>query len=220
MTSRLENPGLSFVGAPLRMLDDSPTHFQDYARRLSTLLLAFDWEPVERLAADLYDCWKTGRQVFLCGNGGSAGNANHVANDLMYPLSKKKGSGIRAIALSANPAVLTCLANDEGYDNVFSHQLAIQARTGDVLLAFSGSGNSQNIINALWEAQTIGMTSYAIIGFSGGKALELADVPIHFAIDDMQIAEDTQTIVCHMIVQWLYARRGTVAAHPGNKRSG
>ena len=187
-------------------------HFKDYSRRLSQTLAEFDWSPVERLADDLLDCWSTGRQVFLCGNGGSAGNANHLANDFMYPLSKRKGSGIRVHALSANPAVVTCLANDESYENVFSYQLAVQARKGDVLLAFSGSGNSPNILRALEEAHRIGMTSYAVLGYSGGKAKNLADVAIHFHVDDMQIAEDTQTIVCHMIVQWLYARRDGIAA--------
>jgi D-sedoheptulose 7-phosphate isomerase len=113
-------------------------------------------------------------------------------------------------ALSDNPAIVTCLANDEGYDNVFAFQLAIQARPGDVLIAFSGSGNSPNILKALEEARATGMRSYAVVGFNGGKAREMADVAIHFAVDDMQIAEDTQTILGHMIVQWLYQQRDTV----------
>lgn len=188
-------------------------HFKDYSHRLSTALATVDWSPVERLADDLLDCWSTGRQVFLCGNGGSAGNANHLANDFMYPLSKRKGSGIRVHALSSNPAIVTCLANDEGYDQVFAYQLAVQARAGDVLIAFSGSGNSANILRALEEARRLQMRSYAVLAFSGGAAKALADVPIHFVVDDMQIAEDTQTIVCHMIIQWLYARRDAITAH-------
>lgn len=182
-------------------------HFLDYSRRLSDTLLGFDWTPAVQLAEDMRECWRSGRQVFLCGNGGSAGNATHLANDFLYPLSKTKGSGIRAHALTENPAVLTCIANDEGYDNIFSFQLAVLANKGDLLLAFSGGGNSPNILRALEEAKRIGMKSYAILGYSGGKAKALADVPIHFPIDDMQIAEDTQTIVCHMIIQWLYAQR-------------
>ncbi len=83
------------------------------------------------------------------------------------------------------------------------------ARKGDVLIVFSGSGNSPNILQALEEAKTIGMTSYAVLGFSGGKAKAMADVPIHFAVDDMQIAEDMQLIIGHMIMQWLYAQRET-----------
>ena len=192
------------AAGPLRL------HLEDYVGRLSRTLAAFDWTPVERLGEELLDCWRTGRQVFFAGNGGSAGNANHVANDFLYPLSKAMGVGIRAHALSANPAVLTCLANDEGYDNIFAYQLAVLARKRDVLITFSGSGNSPNILKALEEARRIGMSSYAVLGYSGGKAKALADVSIHFEVDDMQIAEDTQSIVCHMIMQWLHARRGEI----------
>jgi D-sedoheptulose 7-phosphate isomerase len=173
--------------------------FSDYSGRLSAVLQGFDFTPVERLAYDLRDCWQSGRQVFLCGNGGSGGNANHLANDLLYALSKTKGSGLRVHSLSANPSTLTCLANDEGYDQVFSLQLAVLARAGDVLVVFSGSGNSPNIVNALEEAKAIGMTSYA--------------VPIHFAIDDMQIAEDAQMVIGHMLMQWLYAQRGQISSN-------
>jgi D-sedoheptulose 7-phosphate isomerase len=186
--------------------------FSDYTARLNAALERFDWAPVERLAYELLDCWQTGRQVFFAGNGGSGGNANHLANDFLYALSKTAGSGLRVHSLSANPSVITCLANDEGYDQVFSLQLAVLARKGDVLIAFSGSGNSPNIVRALQEAKTIGMTSYAVLGFSGGKAKAIADVPIHFAIDDMQISEDAQTIIGHMLMQWLYAQRGDIAA--------
>jgi D-sedoheptulose 7-phosphate isomerase len=84
------------------------------------------------------------------------------------------------------------------------------ARPEDVLIVFSGSGNSPNILKALEEAKRVGMRSYAVLGYSGGKAKALADVTIHFAIDDMQIAEDAQLIVGHMIMQWLHAQRDIV----------
>jgi D-sedoheptulose 7-phosphate isomerase len=186
--------------------------FRDYSRRLNTTLEAFDWAPVERLAYDLLDCWQTGRQVFLAGNGGSAANANHLANDFLYPLSKTPGSGLRVHSLAANPAVMSCLANDEGYDQVFALQLGVLARKRDVLIVLSASGNSPNIIRALEQAKAIGMTSYAVLGFSGGTAKATADVPVHFAIDDVQMAEDAQLIVGHMVMQWLYAKRDDIAA--------
>lgn len=188
-------------------------HFADYSKRLSETLSGFDWAPVEELAADLLACWKTGSQVFFAGNGGSAGNANHLANDFLYPVSKRLGSGLRAHSLAENPAVLACLANDEGYENVFSYQLAVMAQRGDLLIVFSGSGNSPNIVKAIEQAKNMGVKTFAITGFSGGKCRAMADVPIHFAVDDMQIAEDTQTIVGHMIVQWLFARRDQIAGN-------
>lgn len=185
--------------------------FADYSARLAGLMATYDWSPVSQLAEEFLDCWKTGRQIFIAGNGGSAGNAIHLANDFVYGISKKPGSGLRIHALPANSAVLTCLANDEGYDQIFSLQLAVQARPDDVLIVLSGSGNSPNIVKALDEAKKIGMKSYAILGYKGGKALDMADVPIHFAIDDMQIAEDMQLIVGHMVMQWLYTQRDQVS---------
>ena len=193
------------MNAPLK--PGAVSAFAGYSARLQEVLRTGDWAPVERLAAELLDCWKTGRQLFICGNGGSAGNAIHLANDFLYGISKVAGSGLRVIALPANAAVLTCLANDEGYDTIFSTQLAVLANKGDVLLAFSGSGNSPNILSVLQKAKEIGVRSYAILGYTGGKAKAMADVPIHFVVDDMQISEDMQLVVGHMLMQWLYANR-------------
>lgn len=184
-----------------------PAAFAAYAHRLQGVLESAKWDGVAQLAEELLDCWKTRRQVFLCGNGGSAGNAIHLANDFLYGISKRPGSGLRVTALPANASVLTCLANDEGYEDIFSLQLAVLAQRGDVLIALSGSGNSPNIVKALAEAKRIGVKTYAILGFTGGKAKTLADVAIHFPVDDMQLAEDMQLVVGHMIMQWLYANR-------------
>lgn len=188
-------------------LPQTATFCADYARRLQDVLSGYDWTPVAALAEDLLRCWKGGHQVFLCGNGGSAGNAVHLANDFLYGISKTAGSGLRVHALPANTAVLTCLANDEGYDRIFSLQLAVQAREGDLLVVLSGSGNSPNILKVLEQAKAMKVRTYAILGYSGGKAKAMADVPIHFAVDDMQIAEDMQLVVGHMIMQWLYQNR-------------
>jgi len=179
----------------------------DYARRLASVLSAQDWTNVGRLAEELRACRDSGRQVFLCGNGGSAGNAMHMANDFLYGISKTLGAGLRVTALPANSSIITCLANDIGYDSIFSAQLAVLANKGDVLIALSGSGNSPNILKALDQAKSIGVRTYAILGYSGGKAKATVDVPIHFAVDDMQLSEDLQLVVGHMIMQWLYQNR-------------
>lgn len=178
-------------------------HFAGYANRLQNSLNSYDWDQVEELANELKTCWEEGQQVFICGNGGSAGNAIHLANDFLYGVSGKHGSGLRVNALSANAAVMTCLANDVGYEHIYSAQLAVQGRPGDVLIVLSGSGNSPNILRVLEQARTQGIKSYAILGYSGGKAKEMTDVAIHFEINDMQISEDMQLIVGHMIMQWL-----------------
>lgn len=184
--------------------------FGSYVDRLAEVLRSHDWRSAGILAEELVDCWRSGRQIFLIGNGGSAGNAIHIANDFLYGVAKRPRRGLRIHALTANTSVLTCLANDVGYENVFAYQLGVLAHTGDVLIAFSGSGNSPNILEALKEAREIGMKSFAVLGYSGGQAKQLADVPIHFAIKDMQISEDAQIILGHMLMQWLYAHRDQI----------
>lgn len=176
-----------------------------YVERLQSVLSNTDWSPVETLADVLLEAVAQKRQVFLCGNGGSAGNAIHLANDFLYGIEPTGGS-LNVEALSANPAVLTCLGNDIGYDNIYAHQLKVKANAQDVLIVLSGSGNSPNILRALEQAKESGMQSFAILGYSGGKAKGLADHPIHFDINDMQISEDTQMIVGHMLMQHLGAK--------------
>ena len=189
-------------------LNLSPNEFTTgYATRLQEVLSNSEWTGVNQLAVDMLACWREGRRVFLCGNGGSAGNAIHLANDFLYGIAKTTGGGLKVLALTSNTAVLTCLANDVGYEQVFSEQLAVHGQQGDLLIALSGSGNSGNIVRAIVQAKSMGVKSFAILGFDGGQCKQIADVPIHFPVADMQIAEDLQLIVGHMLMQWLYTNR-------------
>ena len=178
--------------------------FAAYASRLQAILASTEWSGVAQLAQEMRKSWEAGRRVFFCGNGGSAGNAIHLVNDFLYGVAKRMGGGMKALALSANPAVITCLANDVGYESIFSEQLAVHGEKGDLLIVLSGSGNSPNIVKVLEQSKTMGIKSFAILGYSGGRSKSLADEAIHFSIDDMQISEDMQLIVGHMIMQWLY----------------
>ena len=185
------------------MESSSVEFFKDYIGRAQALLAGQDLSGVSRLAAEVRKAWGTGKRVYLCGNGGSAANAMHIANDLLYGVGKGKVPGVRVTALTADIGIVTCLANDVGYESIFSKQLEVQASAGDVLIALSGSGNSPNILKALQIAKELKMKTFAILGYSGGKALALADTAVHFPIHDMQIAEDMQLMVGHMIMQWL-----------------
>jgi D-sedoheptulose 7-phosphate isomerase len=189
--------------------DPALAEFAAYSARLQGALRQADLRAIGELAGAMRDCWRTDRCVYLCGNGGSAGNATHLANDFVYGIAKGRGAGMRAHALAANSSILTCLANDLDYSEIYSAQLRVYGRKGDLLIALSGSGNSPNILKALETARALQMKSFAVLGYSGGKALKMADVAIHFPIDDMQIAEDLQLVVGHMIMQWLYANPGS-----------
>lgn len=179
--------------------------FQQYAQKTAKLFEEFNWTALEPLAQAIQRRWREGKKVFLCGNGGSAANATHLANDFIYGVSPR-GKAIRAISLTDNASILTCLANDTSYENIFAHQLNTQADAGDLLIAFSGSGNSPNVVAAIETAKELGVETAAVLGFSGGKCKDLVDIPIHFPIDDMQISEDLQQTVGHMLTLWLKQR--------------
>ena len=174
-----------------------------YLDRLKEAVGDVSPEAVEWLYRDLNRTWDDGKRIYLCGNGGSAGNAIHLANDFIFGAGKSRGIGLRAEALPANQSVISCLANDIGYEEVFAEQLRVKGERGDVLIVLSGSGNSPNVLRALEIGRAMGMSSHAILGFDGGKALTMADNVLHVKIDDMQIAEDAQVIIGHLMMQWL-----------------
>ena len=196
---------------------DFESYSKKYLRRLSESFLSSQLKIIEKLADDLLVVWREQRQVFICGNGGSAANAIHMANDFHYGVGAGMQTGaipgLRVDALPANTGILTCLANDTGYQNIYSQQLEVKARKEDLLIVLSGSGNSENVVNALQTSNKIGLKSYAIVAFSGGMCKELATHSIHFEINDMQIAEDTQLIIGHMCMQWLNANAKETKTH-------
>jgi len=150
-----------------------------------------------KLAEDI----KAAKRVYLAGNGGSAANAIHIANDLV-------ACGIRAHSLTADVATLTAIANDFGYEQVFARQIAVFGEPGDLLLVLSGSGKSPNILFALGKARELGVKSWGLFGaWNGLHAMaKLADCCIIFG-KDMQEAEDHQLTVGHDVLRWLKANR-------------
>lgn len=180
---------------------------KSYSQKINDAFALPTMQLTEVLAEALKTAWKQGNTIYFCGNGGSAGNAVHLANDFLYGAGINNGIGLRVESLSANTAIVTCLANDIGFENIYGEQLRVKANAGDVLVALSGSGNSPNIVKALEMANSKGMVSFAILGFSGGKCKEIAQHPIHFEVHDMQVSEDLQMMVGHMCMQWLYNQK-------------
>ena len=180
---------------------------QAYINRLGGCFNAGNLAGIEQLSSDLMRVWAEQGNVFICGNGGSAANAVHMANDFHYGIGAcglgPKLPGLRVEALPANMAILTCLGNDTGYENIYAHQIEVKANQSDILIVLSGSGNSSNVVNAIKVAKSLGMKTHAIVAFDGGLCKKLVDNAIHFEINDMQVAEDTQLIAGHMCMQWL-----------------
>tara|TARA_B100000674_G_scaffold463304_1_gene444205 strand:- start:1271 stop:1900 length:630 start_codon:yes stop_codon:yes gene_type:complete len=197
--------------APTSATDSFANRTFLYLDRLHKCFNKTNIQAVEILASELLQAWIDGRNVYICGNGGSAANAIHIANDLHYGIGACgpgiKLPGLKVEALPANAGIITCLANDTGYDNIYAHQIDVKGRQDDLLIALSGSGNSSNIIKAIDTANTIGLKTFAILAFTGGRCKELAQTVIHCEIDDMQIAEDTQLVVGHLCMQWLNSHK-------------
>ena len=186
-----------------------------YFNNLETYIEQINLDTCYTLACELYAAWSSGNRVFICGNGGSAANAMHIANDFHYGVGaslgkNKAGKGLRIEALTSNSSILTCLANDIGYEEIFSHQLNINASENDILIVLSGSGNSKNIVNALQVANSKSLKTYAILGFDGGECIKIANESIHVSTYDMQIAEDLQLIIGHILMQWLNQYESTI----------
>lgn len=157
-----------------------------------------------KLISELKTSVKERNSIYLCGNGGSAANANHIANDFLYGVSSKLKIGLNVESLAANVAVITCLANDIGYHNIYSEQLKSKAKKGDILIVLSGSGNSKNIINAINTGNKLKMKTFAILGYNGGKAKKIVNYPIHCSVNDMQVSEDMQMIYLNYCLKELW----------------
>jgi D-sedoheptulose 7-phosphate isomerase len=184
-------------------LEMKDSTISDYQKKLITVIDSIDHDSVLNLCRVLKKAWDNGDQVFICGNGGSAANAVHFSNDLFYGVAKNQGKGIKVHALPANQSIITCIANDESYKEIFSKQIEVFAKPEDILIVLTGSGNSDNIIEVIIKAKEIGMKTFGLFGYSGGKAINIVDSAIHFKIDDMEIAEDCQQIISHMVKMWL-----------------
>ena len=131
----------------------------EYLKNLKNCFSSKNIEKLHFLSEKILEIWEENNCLFICGNGGSSANAEHIANDFHYgiaEISNNKNKGLKVNALTSNSAIVTCLANDIGYENIFSYQLSVKANKKDLLLVLSGSGNSKNIIKALDKANEMG----------------------------------------------------------------
>lgn len=179
----------------------------EYLKKVAELLETLP-DQGDRFVEALYRGFEGDHTVFLIGNGGSAANASHFAQDLakgtLSSMDAKRR--FRVVALTDNIGFITALANDEGYDSIFEQQLRNLARSGDILVAISGSGNSPNVIRGVEFAKSIGMTVIGVTGFDGGKLKSLADVSVHIPVDDMGMTEALHAVVFHLAMSRLRER--------------
>lgn len=174
---------------------------ENYVSELTNVLNKIDTKAIDEYYNLLVDTSKDNARVYIIGNGGSAATASHMANDLKVGLGRRNIIHIDAISLADNSAVITALANDIGYDNIFYMQLKETLKPKDIIVAISCSGNSTNIIKAVEYAKKSGNKVVGITGFDGGELRKLSDVKIHFDtnIGQYGLVEDMHMIVNHIV---------------------
>ena len=201
-----DSPLAKFPNAPY---SQAGWYFEAYAEETARAASSIDPASLDRAAAVLLRAYTSGSGVFSCGNGGSAAIANHLQCDHVKGVRTATDLAPRVVSLSASIELMTAIANDIGYEDVFVYQLQSQSRPGDVLMAISSSGGSPNIVRALTWAREHGLGTIALTGFDGGQARAVAEVAIHVDSTNYGIVEDLHHAVMHALAQYIRQSRMT-----------
>jgi len=190
------------------MLKNAAPSLRSYLNGFAKLLAKIDPREVQALADGIAGAYRDGRTVFLIGNGGSGSAASHFCEDLgkgtLVDFERQKR--LKVMSLTDNAPYILAWANDVGYDCIFSEQLKNLARAGDLLVAISGSGNSPNVLKAVEYAHAIGMRTFGITGFDGGKLRKMAQRSLHVPSFNMGAVEAAHAVVFHYLLDTLRER--------------
>jgi len=181
---------------------DAAAFADGYLGYLGEILAQLDRREIARFIDELIEARKRRATVFFLGNGGSAATASHFQNDL----TRWRDNPMRIISLTDNVAVLTAIANDHGYEQIFRMQLENLLHSGDIVVAISVSGNSPNVVTAIEYANERGATTVGLTGFDGGRLAELVDIHVHVPTlpGEYGPAEDVHMILDHLVVSFLW----------------
>ena len=149
-------------------------------------------------------CWSAKGKALVAGNGGSASDAMHLAEELVARFQKNRRA-LAALAL-CDPTVITCAANDFGYDTIFSRQVEAFGNAGDVLIVFTTSGNSPNILRALEAARKQGLITAGFLGKDGGKARGLCDIELIVPAQTSHRIQEGHKLLYHTLCEWVDQR--------------
>ncbi len=193
----------------------TPSGFaRGYLDYLVEVLSTFDVEAIGRFVDTLLAARERGARIFFIGNGGSAATASHFANDIAIG-SRSWIKPFRAVSLTDNHAIITAIANDSGYEEIFTQQLMTQMVPGDVVVAISASGNSPNVVRAVEYTNRQGGATVALTGFDGGELERLAHVVVHVATNKGEYGptEDAHMVLDHLVAAFLMCLCRSEAEH-------
>ena len=171
-------------------------HFFEHRAALDTVV-ELD-ESIEKVANHLICCLKNNGTIFWCGNGGSASDSQHLAGELVGRFRGDRRP-LKSIALTADSAVMTCIVNDYGYEQIFSRQVDALGSEGDILVGITTSGNSQNVLYAFKVAEQKGMTNIGLLGKGGGKASSLVKQSIVVSSDSTARIQEMHILIGHIL---------------------
>lgn len=188
----------------MREFDD---FVSEYQARLTNALQQIDRAALRRVLDVLLVLVSRGGTLWVAGNGGSASLSDHAACDLAKGTHADGHAPLRAVSLASNGALITAIANDLAYDQVYRKQLEIQLREGDAVLLISASGNSPNVLEACRYARKRGAPTVAFVGFQGGELARLADHVVHVPVENYGISEDVHQALMHILSQFIARQR-------------
>jgi phosphoheptose isomerase len=197
--SQSDFPGVNYSG-----MTSYWAHYADETRTIMAKVMSRD---IAKAADVLISAYQNNKNVFIAGNGGAASIANHFECDHTNHLAHDNFWYANIHSLTSNIELITAAANDVGYDSIFSYQLERKAQSGDILIVFTVSGNSANIIRAVQCAKEIGMWTIAVTACDGGKVAGMAHNTIHIPTSNYGIAEDVMQMIMHALAQFIRQTR-------------
>ncbi|PQO47818.1 SIS domain-containing protein [Blastopirellula marina] len=183
-----------------------------YIDRFKAELDKLDQTQIQKWADLIYDAYESGNFVYIFGNGGSGCNASHMAEDLGKSSLREKDLGdeslrrLKVLSLTDNAGWIMAVGNDVGYDQIFLQQVMNYGQEGDVVLAISGSGNSENVLKAVDWSNRHGLKTLGLTGYGGGKLRDLAQHSFHVPLDDMGMVESIHLAIFHWVLNDVFAR--------------
>ena len=188
---------------PLKKINKSKQFYHQYISEKNNLLRNINFRELDKIIDAIKKCLKNNNIIYTCGNGGSSSLADHFTCDFIKQTNNKTNLKVKSISLTSNFSLVSAIANDISYNDIFSFQIEKLCKRNDILFLFSVSGNSKNLIKAVKKAKTKGIKTISFTGFNGGRLSKITDMNLNFPMANYGIVEDCHTSIMHFLSQYL-----------------
>lgn len=188
---------------PKKHYSSAGEYLDQYVAELTTAYKSIERHQLNRAVMIIKSALASDATIFCCGNGGSAAIANHMVCDHQKGVNADTHFRPKVVSLSSNVEMITAVSNDIGYSDVFAFPLRMHGRSGDILIAISSSGNSENIVRAIEAATEKGMETISMTGFDGGRSRNMSNAAIHVDAHNYGVVEDAHQSCMHILAQFI-----------------